>query len=373
MQASIYIRLLFSGLLLSAVGSCIDPFNPPEINNTDTYLVFDGYVQVNGTDTSWIRLSRTQNVHDLSRPVMEKNALVTVENESGEVFTFLPASQGDGLYYLPPISLDANKNYRLSVSLLNGKAYQSDWQRFSVSPPIDSVTYTLNGRDGIQIYVHTHDPANQTRFYKWTFEETWEYRTPLNSYLEIIDETVVEREVPINRCWSHNTATNINLFTTAALSQDLVRSHPITYVPASTNKLLQGYSIIVHQHALTREGYDYWTELARNNETNGSIFDPFPSQLSGNIKSVSDPKEKVFGFFSGGVTRSERIFLTEYLGRYPQCPEVDTLGLEEILKTNYMIVQDIPMTPTYIVAPAHCVDCRLQGGTLDRPSFWFWP
>lgn len=373
MQASIYIRLLFSGLLLSAAGSCIDPFNPPEIDNTDTFLVFDGYVQTNGTDTSWIRLSRTQNVHDMSPPAMENNARITVENESGEAFTFLPSSRGGGFYYLPPTNLDINKNYRLSVLLNNGKAYESDWQRFSVSPPIDSVTYTVNGRDGIQIYVHTHDPANQTRFYKWTFEETWEYRTPLNSYFEIIDTIVIERLVPVNRCWSHNTATNINLFTTAALSQDLVRSHPITYVPASTNKLLQGYSIIVHQQALTREGFDYWTELARNNETNGSIFDPFPSQLTGNIRSVSDPKEKVFGYFSGGATQSQRIFLNEYLGRYPQCLEVDTLSLEEILKTNYMIVEEIPMTTSYIVAAPHCVDCRLQGGAPERPSFWFWP
>ncbi len=369
-EASIYIRLLLSGLLISAVGSCIDPFNPPEIDNTDTFLVFDGYVQANGTDTSWIRLSRTQNVHDPSSPVKERNAGIRVENENGDAFIFLPAPHEAGLYYLPPVSLDISQNYRLSISLSNGKTYESDWQRFSLSPPIDSVTYTLNGRDGIQIYVHTHDPAGQTRFYKWTFEETWEYRTPLNSLYEIIDSNVVPRKELINQCWSHNNATHINLFTTAALSQDLVRSHPITYVPANTNRLLLGYSIIVRQQALTREGYDYWTELARNNETNGSIFDPFPSQLSGNIRSVSHPKEKAFGFFSGGVTQSQRIFVREYLGRYPQCYEIDTLGLADILQTNYVIVENIPMTQVYIVASPHCVDCRLQGGTTKRPPFW---
>jgi hypothetical protein len=371
MHTSTYIRLLFSGLLLSAAGGCVDPFNPPEIDNADTYLVFDGYVQANGTDTSWIRLSRTQNVHDPSGPVKEHNASVRVENENGEAFVFMPASHNAGLYYLPPTSLDISQNYRLSISLSNGKAYESDWQRFSVSPPIDSVSYTLNGRDGIQVYVHTHDPANQTHFYKWTFEETWEYRAALYSLYELIGKTIVEREIDINQCWSSFTATNINLFTTAALSQDLVRSHPVTYVPASSDKLLHLYSIIVHQQALTREAYDYWTELARNNETNGSIFDPFPSQLSGNIRSVSDPKERVFGFFSGGVTQSQRIFIREYLGRYPLCFEIDTLALgDELFESPYLIVAQVPETVSYVMAAPHCTDCRLQGGTIRRPPFW---
>ncbi len=371
MQASTYIRILFFGLLLSAAGSCIDPFNPPEIDNTDTFLVYDGYVQANGTDTSWIRLSRTQNVHDPSGPAAERNATIKVESESGEVFTFLPSPAGDGRYYLPPASLDVSKNYRLSVLLRSGKAYESDWQRFSVSPPIDSVTYALNGREGVQIYVHTHDPANQTRFYKWTFEETWEYRTPLTSLYEVVGKKVVDRLIDINRCWTTITATNINLFTTAALSQDLVRSHPVTYVPAASDKLLHLYSIIVHQQALTREGYEYWAELARNNETNGSIFDPFPSQLSGNIRSLSNPKERVFGFFSGGVTQSERIFIREHLGRYPQCYEIDTLELgDDLFNSIYLIASQIPEMPIYVMAAPNCLDCRLKGGNLKRPPFW---
>ncbi len=373
-EVSTYIRLLFSGLLLSAVGSCIDPFNPPEIDNKNTHLVFDGYLQANGTDTSWIRLSRSQNVHDPSIPAKENNASIKVENESGMTFTFRLAPQGDGLYYLPPIRLDINESYRLSIVLSDGKAYESDWQQLSVSPPIDSVTYTLDGREGVQIYVHTHDPTNQTRFYKWTFDETWEYRTPLYSAYEIIGRTIVEREVDINRCWSSLTATNINLFTTAALSQDLVRYHPVTYVSAATDKLLNLYSINVHQQALTREAFDYWTELARNNETNGSIFDPFPSQLWGNIRSVSDPKERVLGFFSGGATQSERIFIREHLGRSPWCSdmEIDTLSSrsEEFFESTYLIVNQIPETPNYIMAAPHCLDCRLKGGTVKSPPFW---
>ncbi len=375
-EASIYIRLLFSGLLLSAVGSCIDPFNPPEIDNKNTYLVFDGYVQANGTDTSWIRLSRTQNIHDNSIPVKENGASVIVENEGGQTFVFQSVWYGEGLYYLPPVNLDISQKYRLLISLSNGKSYESDWQQLSISPPIDSVTYTLDGRAGVQIYVHTHDPANQTRFYKWTFDETWEYRAPLYSALELVGKTreelkVVEREIDINRCWSSLNATNINLFTTATLSQDLVRYHPITYISANTDKLLYLYSIIVQQQALTREAYDYWTELAKNNETNGSIFDPFPSQLSGNIRSVSDSKERVLGFFSGGVTHSQRIFIRESLGRYPFCTEIDTVSFgDQLFKSPYLIVNQIPETPRYIMAPRHCVDCRLKGGTIERPPYW---
>lgn len=371
MQRLNYILFLFLAVLLG-IAACIDPFNPPEIELSERFLVYDGYIQANGQDTSWVTLSRTQNVHDPSVPAKEGGAVVSVENEQGEVYTFQAAAASPGTYYLPPAVFDVSQDHRLSLKLADGKTYLSEWQPFRVSPPIDSISYEVNGRDGIQIYVHTHDPAMQTRFYKWTFDETWEYSSPLISSLEMIDTVPVERTQDISRCWSSIVATNINVFTTAALSQDVVRYQPVTYVPAATNKLLREYSILVRQQALTREAYDYWTELARNNETNGSIFDPFPSGLSGNIKSAEGAGERVFGFFSGGVTQSQRVFIRENLGRSPTCYEVDTLSLKELRESyNLLISYELPDMPgNYVVAPPYCLDCRVQGGTTRKPDFW---
>jgi hypothetical protein len=362
--------LLVTACLLLVAG-CIDSFNPPEVNSTNSFLVFDGYVNANGTDTSWVRLSRTQRIQDNQPAPYENGASVWVESERGLIYQFQPYQAVRGTYYLPPQSLSFAQNYRVSISL-GEKVYQSDWQTFSASPPIDSVTYKVTDESGVQIYVHTHDPLNNTRFYKWTFEETWEYTSPLYSSLEVVNDTIVPRITPIYRCWDDRVATNINIFTTATLSEDIVKYHPIAYVPAASEKLLRTYSILVHQQTLTREGYDYWSELARNNETNGSIFDPFPSQLTGNIRSIDDPSEKVFGFFSGGIRESKRIFIRENLGRSRQCHIAvgDTLTHQEVLLTDKLIYYETDPRGGFIVSTPDCLDCRTRGGTTERPDFW---
>lgn len=362
--------------------SCIDPYNPPEINQDYQFLVFDGFLNINGTDTSWVRLSRTQNVHDPAGPQYETGAEVSVEGERGAVYQFQPHPNRPGTYFLAPQNFSLAQRYRASVST-GDKKYESTWQTVAITPPIDSITYEVKGQEGLEVYVNTHDPANQSRFYKWTFEETWEYMLPLKSNYEVVNGRVVERQIDINRCWNSFNSTQINLFTTATLSQDVVKKHPITFVSASTNKLILGrYSILVKQQVLSREAFDYWTMLAKNNETNGSIFDPFPSQLTGNFTCTSNPSEAVFGFFSGGTVQSTRVFINEIMGRGYVCGDVDTVGIGCINESSYLIIdfsEDAPSDaneieckgpPWYHAAALICLDCRAHGGTLERPSFW---
>lgn len=356
-------------LFLASISGCIDPFNPPEINSERQYLVFDGFVHTNNQDTSWIKLSGTQNIHDTSPITYESGATITVEGDKGASYLFNPGPAQPGTYYLPPTYFDQTQNYRVTIRLRD-RSYQSEWQPFQATPKIDSITYEVKGTDGVQVYVHTHDPDDKTRFYKWTFDETWEYFTPLYSAYEVVEGKIEERINPINRCWSSQVSPHINLFTTAALSKDIVKYHPVQYIPASSNKLIWGYSIIVHQQALSREGYDYWSELAQNTETNGSIFDPFPSQLTGNIHSLDDPDDKVFGFFSGGLIQSERIFIREALGRFTPCSKIDTLSAAEALESPNLIAYELDPPGSFITASPDCLDCRQMGGTLQMPWFW---
>lgn len=358
-------------IMLGGIASCIDPFNPPEVLLNDTYLVYDGYINASGTDTSWVNLTRTVQLSDPNFAPKEVGATIQIENELGETFSFQPVTNKPGSYFLPPVALNLEPAYRINIKLANGRNYQSEWEYFRESPPLDSITYTRNGRDGIQIYVNTHDPNNQSKFYKWNLVETWEYISPLFSQLEVVDGLIVERQQEINRCWHSVTPTNISIFTTASLSQDVVRSFPLHYVNASSNKLLLAYSIEVTQQVLTREAFEYWSELARNNETNGSIFDPFPSQLTGNIRSLDNPQERVMGFFSGGVTQSMRRFIYAGLGRLEECSITDTLTRIEVLESDMAIVHKIEPTELYWMADHSCIDCRIWGGgTIVKPDYW---
>ncbi len=364
---------------LVGMQACIDPFSPPEINAPDSFLVVDGFLNTNGADTSRIRLTRTQNVNTAGAPAVEKQAIIVVIPES-DPSGYIFQESADGSYFLPPMSFRENETFTLHIQLSNGSTYASAPVPAVKSPPIDSVTYTVHNNEGVQIYVNTHDDSNRTRFYRWAFQETWAYNAALPSLFEIVDgedgPEVVYRVTNIYTCWSSLSPTSINVSTTAKLSRDVVLLQPVTYVPAASNKLLVKYSILVNQYGLTREGYDYWNEMAKTTETTGSIFDPLPSRITGNIRSVTTPEEAVFGFFSAGESTSKRIFINERMGRHSVCSPSDTILKEDVFQSLNLILNEfdptyIAETPThFIMGSINCTDCRTYGGTNIRPPFW---
>ncbi|GAB2777062.1 hypothetical protein GCM10027275_20040 [Rhabdobacter roseus] len=352
--------------------SCIDPFSPPEITSARQYLVVDGFLDV-GSDTSWIRLSRTQNILDTDQPTQENGAQVRVQGDRGSTFPF--AQVGGGRYMLPPQSFQEAEQFRLYIRTSGGYEYYSDYVPIKKTPPIDSITYKVDeARDGIQFYVNTQDPQSNTRFYRWKFEETWEYSMPLYSAYEIQDGAVVDRRENINTCWSSTKPATILVGTTVKLSQDVLRQHPITFVSASTGKLRSRYSILLKQYALTQEGFQYWISLAKTTEQTGSLFDPLPSQITGNIKCITDPQELAFGFFSASASQEKRLLIAPRMGRMGFCPIIDTLDRFKVLETQEMIISEYfgenAIFPDYLIGTVSCADCRTRGGTTTKPSYW---
>lgn len=352
---------------------CIEPFSPPEVNSDAHYLVVDGYLNIGG-DTSRIELRRTQNASEKTNPLIERGASVNVEGEKGEMYPFTEMSPG--VYVLPSQNFDKRQKYRVNITTVDRKEYQSDFVVVSDTPPIDSITYRLDTfLNSMLFMVNTHDATGNTRFYRWKFEDTYEYYAPYYSALMVKDSEVVNRPEDINHCWKTGYSANIILGSTIKLSKDEIRSLPINSVPVETNKLLVKYSIKVKQYGLTREAFEYWTALAKTTQTTGSLFDPQPSQVTGNIKNKADNKELVFGYFSAGVEQTKRIFAAPRLGYYERC-EPDTLPVqcgppdeECVFNTQKLLITYIGMSHIMAVPPA-CADCRLKGGINSRPSFW---
>jgi hypothetical protein len=49
----------------------------------------------------------------------------------------------------------------------------SEFAEVRITPQLDSVSWKQEN-NGVRIYASTHDPNNNTRYYKWDYEETWE-------------------------------------------------------------------------------------------------------------------------------------------------------------------------------------------------------
>lgn len=369
-----YLKVIGVVTLLFLIYSCVEPFSPPEVNDDQGYLVVDGFLNV-GSDTSRIELSHTQNTNATLAVTKESRAKVVVEQENGETYPFV--EKGSGSYFLPPQTFSKLVKYRLRIKTLSGREYLSDFVVVKDTPPIDGIAGKYDARQNAMVMqVNTHDATNNTRFYRWKFEETWEYRAANYSALEVITNADGEREIisrrqDINVCWRTLKSANILLGSTIKLSQDIIKDLPLTTVPVSTNKLYIKYSILIKQYGLTQDAFEYWTSLAKTTEGTGSLFDPLPSQITGNIKNTADGQELVFGYFSASVEQKKRIFLTPGLGIYPRCIDPDTLTLDEAKETSSLLLNTVGIRfDSVLVASDYCADCRVQGGVTTKPSFW---
>ena len=191
----------------------------------------------------------------------------------------------------------------------------------------------------MQIYVNTHDPQDKTRFYRWSYDETWQYSMPLFSSYELKGKEIVNRLENINTCWSSANPTNIVLGSTIKLSKDIIKDQGVAYVSALSGKLQARYSILVKQYALTQDEFEYWNTLSKTTER-----------------------------------QEQRLFVSEYLSRGLQCDPTDTLTAAEVRESIDLIVTEYyeegSFTPQYIMGSTNCTDCRLLGGTNKRPLFW---
>ena len=372
------------GFLLTVLiaGGCVEPYDPPVDNRDVNYLVVDAFL--NGSDHSAeVTLTRTLPVESGEKIPAESGAVVRLEDDKG-VFYPLPETE-KGVYNGSVINASTESTYRLVIRTRNNKEYISDFIPMKISPPIDSVNYTFL-QDGLQFNVNTHDPTGEVRYFRWKYRETYEYNSSFNSVYKFDGKEIVFRppDESIYTCWRTNLSTNIKVGTTKHLTESLVREFPLVFIPTGSIKLSVKYSLLVQQQALTEEAYNYWLNLQKSTEQLGGLFDPLPSEVSSNIQCITNPAEKVVGFFGAGTVQEARKFINRrelpgYMriyGNYNPSCELDTILLPKLREIQgFVVLVDGIFAPGagligYTSSIKQCVDCTVFGGTTVKPPFW---
>lgn len=361
-------------LLILLVGGCVDPYRPAEITAPDTYLVVNGFFDSAPGAVTTIQLSRTQNLTDTKSPMAETKAKVTIE--SARSASYALTERSTGVYSLSGVTPLSGETYRLHIQTAKGTHYYSDYVPVVTTPPIDSISWHVEN-DGVQINVNTHDPQNKTHYYRWEFDETWEYTAAYYSLNEYDAKTkrIIDRTENVYNCWGSSTSKNIILSSTDRLSRDVVSQFPLIAIPGSSIKFQSKYSILVRQFALSQTGYEYYDQLAKITQNIGSIFDPQPSQITGNFHATTNATDLVLGFFRVGSVTSKRIYIRKVqlpgwrTNRGNEFCEIDTLTVKEIQDAQTGIISQFE-PGLYLTTPFDCVDCRLRGGVNKKPDFW---
>lgn len=383
-------------LIITALGwwSCKQAYNPKPITSPGNYLVVEGAIST-GTDSTVIRLSRTVPLSSKAGTTPELGAVVTIVSDGGASY---PCTEtGKGYYKAPGLNV-ASGNFGLKINTRDGKAYQSDLVPAKNSPPIDSVYYRIQS-NGLELYADTHDPKNNTRYYRWEYVGTYEFHSAFQAFLilqTVPIDTIVQR--PLNDqiyiCWRNDTSSTILVNSSAKLAKDIIAENPIGFIASTSEKIESRYSLLVKQYALTADAYNYYTQLKKNTEQLGGVFDPQPSQLPGNLHCISNPSEPVIGYITAGSAAETRIFIDTRdlpawlpVTQYQDCMLDTALYMRstggrgfvnEVAEYIYAGYQEpiyaiqpptAPHPIGYAASTPSCVDCTLSG-TNKRPDFW---
>src|SRR4051812_9797221 len=166
--------------------TCKEAYNPPVSSPVTGYLVVEGFIN-SGNGVSTITLTRTTKLDDSVAIIYENEAQVKIEDEGGATY---PLNwRNSGTYISDSLSLNQASKYRIHIKSVNGSEYVSDFTAVKNTPPVDSISWNIeNG--GVQIYVNSHDPSNNTKYYQLKYSETWEFHSPYIKNLEYVKDPV---------------------------------------------------------------------------------------------------------------------------------------------------------------------------------------
>ncbi|HET9826095.1 MAG TPA: DUF4249 domain-containing protein [Chitinophagaceae bacterium] len=370
------------GFFVLAAG-CKKPYEPNVHSPSTGYLVVEGLINSSG-GVSTITLTRTTKLRDTVSVIYEQRAQVSIESDNNESF---PLAEGvNGTYTSDTLHLNPGSKYRAKI-IAGGKQYVSDYSPVRHTPEIDSISWQRE-HDGVQIYVNTHDAQNSSRYYRWTYTETWEFHSEYLSYLDWDIDPITgdvrglkgrSNTDSLYKCWRTETSTNLILGSSEKLSADKIFL-PVRYISPSAEELGVRYFIRITQYALSHEAYLFYEKLKKNTEQVGSIFDPQPSEEVGNVHCMSDPNESAIGW----VEVSEEKQAERFISNSEVAPWVVSAncGIKIIYNdpdsmrtytSDYLPLKGVTFRGltivTFSAAPSACVDCTLRGTNI-KPAFW---
>ena len=385
-------QILFGVVILLVImlfpPSCITPFEPVGVRDSAGILVVEGMILEEGTT---IKLSRTVKLDEkLSRANFTglDNATIHVIDEStNSIAVAEPQVMNEitvpGTYVINgKISFTPGMKYALDIKIGN-KHYRSAFVSPVRTPEIDEVSWLINDDKSMEIMVSTHDPANEIKYYRWSFEEDWEIRATLFApyRYDPLLATIIEQNLYTanNRyyCWDSDVSKSILLGATEKLTEAVIKDKPIHRIPANNSRFSYLYSILVKQYGLDKEAYAYFENVRKNVEDSGSIFSPQPTEKTGNIRCLSDPDEVVIGYIAISKETTSRIFVNvAYLMTTPyECDEENMASLlvsemPVLFNNGWGIYEFNYYSREFLAVARSCVDCTLRGGTKNKPDFW---
>lgn len=290
--------------------SCIDPINI-EIPAAASRLVVDGIID-NTLKRQEVKLSRTTDYReDFISNLPEREAKLKITDDLGNEWVL--TENQPGIYFSTMMQGIIGRSYTLHIQTSDGNQYRSVPEKIKAVSPVDSIyaeyiefpliitnsagikTQVIN--NGFAVYALTRDQISPNDFYRWRSEGIFQFNT------------ICKCENPPwpTICWAPVNPINEKIYilwdknTNGQLIRQQVATLP--YDQATP------YFVNVRQYSLSENSYRFWKLISEQQGNVGTIFDPPPAQIIGNIFNTEDETELVAGFFGASAVESKTIII----------------------------------------------------------------
>jgi len=374
-------------LLPIAITSCFKAYEPEIVGSDLNKLVVSGLVtNPGGNQTVKVTLSSSINEQE---EIPVSGCTVTISDDQGHKFPMDDYDQGSYRGWIDPVYLTPGSSFKVEILTPDGNTIVSDYDKFSTCPQVDSVYYIRKDlptidpdkfTEGIQFYVDLKAKNTDSRFYRWEAIETWKY-TAEYPIEWLWDGQMVRHIYPPDyskdTCWTTLLVRDIFTLSTEKLAENKYKQLPLHYVDNTTNRLLNGYSLLINQYSISETAYKYWALLRTNSTSEGGLYERQPLASKGNLHNLTHPDQDVLGFFGVSNVTSKRIFVDK----------VENLNVKyltacfpaQLSQWGFKDYAHLPK-PIYIMGDSkgwqpwilnvECVDCTASFGKNKKPDFW---
>ena len=290
--------------MMVALWACIDEIQAPLRNETPR-LVVEGII-TNQAEPYTVRLTYTTqfaNLRDLPPTAFENRAQITLRDDQGKSTAMNLVNAG--LYQTADRTFvgQVGRTYTLTIRLSDGTVYVSDPETMAPVPPIKRFYGEYGGRlepqapAGMKLFVDVDDPARQRNYYRWNVSG-WRPRSatgdccPFNCF-QFCDKY----------CWIPFQSRSVPLFDDRYSDGNLIKRQQIYFSPVYT---IGSHSVEVRQYSLTQSAYQFWQRYKEQQTRTGSILDPLPATIEGNVARADNRNSRALGYFSASAVVIQR-------------------------------------------------------------------
>ncbi|WP_055397025.1 DUF4249 domain-containing protein [Flagellimonas eckloniae] len=390
-------------LSLIVISGCVEPFEiSPQ--TFDDVLIVEATL-TNEEKTQVISLSRT-GILGSTEPIWEEGAEVIVTQDSNNTLRFLETQPG---IYESEFEFAAlpTSSYQLSITTRDGDSYTSNQENLPSSAVIDDVIARKitndDGIEGIEIFVNSFDATGQSKFYRYSYEETYKIIAPQWNQFEafVVSENPPSVDIRLRPqeeliCYGNNASSTSILFSTTTLNEDRVSELPIRFIEKSDFIIAHRYSILVKQIVQTEQAFQFYEKLRELSSQGNLLSQSQPGFLIGNVFPDQETSKSVTGYFDVSSVSTKRLFFNfedffDDIGTPAYivgCEQILTPTLDADRFGNSALIQAIQnnsleffndnvgmggVTPQgegpFQMVPRICGDCTVIGSN-EVPEFW---